>query len=537
MVFLLQHLLEDSAAKFPDRVALSYQGSTITYKRMNVLANQLGHILQKSGAQRGDRIGIYLEKSIDAVVAILGILKAGAVYVPLDPAAPALRVAYIVENCGITCLITSPKRAESIDQMFTQKCPLTTVILMQEDDSSISQQPLSQPAFNTISYQEIVNCPEAKPPVIDTIWTDLAYILYTSGSTGNPKGVIISHLNALTFINWAADTFDFSENDVFSSHAPLHFDLSIFDIFVALQAGAEIAIVPEEISYFPFRLVEWIHENRISTWYSVPSILTMMLLKGGLGRFKFEPLRYIIFAGEVFPVKYLKSLMSALPSADYYNLYGPTETNVITYYHVPRLAPELNTPIPIGIPCANMQLFILDNDGALVSETGKEGELYARGTMVARGYWGNSAKTNEVFLDRFNGAHFGERIYKTGDIVKQDEEGNLLFVGRRDHMIKSRGYRIELGEIENVLYNHPSIKEVAAIAVPEEEIGNRIKAFVSLKEGEAFEPAVFRSHCAKYLPKYMIPEAFEFCEALPKTSTGKVDKKVLADSVLGRMAK
>jgi amino acid adenylation domain-containing protein len=287
----------------------------------------------------------------------------------------------------------------------------------------------------------------ANAPGLLRVETDLAYILYTSGSTGTPKGVMISHRNSLGFVEWVADTFEVSPDDRLSSHAPLHFDLSILDVFVAMKSGASLALVPDGTSTFPLRLAQWMESNAISIWYSVPSILTLLLLKGRLDRVDLGRIRLLIFAGEVFPTKYLRDLMRALPRATFVNLYGPTETNVITWFRVPPLADDQNEPIPIGWPCANTDIFVVDEEGRRVTEPGRKGELYARGVTVAQGYWGDPEKTGRSFIQNPFQPHFPDRAYRTGDIVSLDEAGCYRLIGRRDRMIKSRGHRIEPGEI------------------------------------------------------------------------------------------
>jgi acyl-coenzyme A synthetase/AMP-(fatty) acid ligase len=223
--------------------------------------------------------------------------------------------------------------------------------------------------------------------------------------------------------------------------------------------------------------------------------------------------------------------MTVLPQAEFYNLYGPTETNVITCYKVPPLQPDRVKPIPIGRACANADLFVLTEDGKVVRGPGQTGELYARGPILAEGYWGDAEKTAKSFVQNPLQPNFGECAYKTGDLVTLDEEGNFEFLGRRDHMIKSRGYRIELGEIETVLYSHSNVKNVAAVASPDELIGNRIVAFVVLNEPGACTAEDLQRYCAERIPSYMIPEAVEFRNDLPKTSTGKIDRPALIRSL------
>ncbi|HEU5320068.1 MAG TPA: AMP-binding protein, partial [Methylomirabilota bacterium] len=263
----------------------------------------------------------------------------------------------------------------------------------------------------------------------------------------------------------------------------------------------------------------------ITVWYSVPSALTLLLLRGQLERFPFPALRAVLFAGEVFPVKYLRALMQAVPRPAYYNLYGPTETNVCTFYRVPPLAEDRVKPIPIGRACANAEVFAVDERGQR-SAPGAEGELYVRGSLVTRGYWGDPERTARVLVPNPLETRFEEKVYRTGDIVTLDDEGNYVLVGRRDHMVKSRGYRIELGEIETALYGHPQVREAVVIPVPDELVGARLHAAVVTAAPVTAEE--LQRHCAAVLPAYMVPETVEFREALPQTSTGKIDRTRLA---------
>lgn len=523
MIFLLQHLLIDSANKYPDKEAVVSGEEKITYRDLDENTNKLASVLKENGVKRGDRVGIYLHKSIQAVISIHGVLKSGAIYVPLDPYAPPSRLDYIIKNCGIKCLLTSASKREVLTKIFSEVNPVEFVILT--DNVGITGEKVLP--VKTISWMDIIDRKETTPPENSAIETDLAYILYTSGSTGTPKGVMISHLNAMTFINWAYDAFRIISEDRLSNHAPLHFDLSIFDIFVAFKAGATLVLVPDGISLFPVTLADWIESNRISVWYSVPSVLSMLVLHGRLDRHRFQKLRAILFAGEVFPVKYLRTLMSLIPHADYYNLYGPTETNVITCYKVREIPSDQIKPIPIGKACANTEVFALKDDDTMVTRPGEVGELYARGSCVAQGYWGDPEKTRRSFSINPLRSYFQEKIYRTGDLVTLDEEDNYIYTGRIDNMIKSRGYRIELGEIESVLYSHPEVREAAVVAIPDEVIGNRIKAFVVLQNKQSVDSSELRIFCSERIPKYMIPEMIEFRESLPKTSTGKIDKKDL----------
>jgi acyl-coenzyme A synthetase/AMP-(fatty) acid ligase len=297
----------------------------------------------------------------------------------------------------------------------------------------------------------------------------------------------------------------------------------VFDLYAAAEASATVILVPPKALLFPVELRRFIDLEAISVWYSVPSALTMLVTRGALEAGAFPQLRTILFAGEVFPMKYLLRLQDILPQVRFYNLYGPTETNVCTWYEVPSFA-EGNAPtaIPIGRPISGVEAFAVDEGGALVAR-GTVGELYVGGPTVMHGYWGDPERTAQAFVEQD-----GSRVYRTGDLVQEDEDGNFLFLGRRDAQIKSRGYRIELGDIEAALYEHPLVVECAAVPVPDELVTNRIRAVVAtrlpLREADLVE------HCRSLLPRYMIPESFEFRDELPKSSTGKIARKLLQEA-------
>ncbi|MDZ7364010.1 MAG: amino acid adenylation domain-containing protein [candidate division KSB1 bacterium] len=521
MAYILPQLLMETAPRYPEKAAVVFQNDALSYAALDELSNRLAHALKMSGVQRGDRVGIYLNKTIPAIISIFGILKADAVYVPLDPYAPVKRLSYIIKNCGIQCLLSAAYKMEAVAQMLDGESPLRRVILT--DVVPFSAAPAG---LEVMPWEKVMRAPGTAPE-LKSIETDLAYILYTSGSTGDPKGVMISHLNAFTFINWAHGMIKVQPEDRVSNHAPLHFDLSIFDIFAAIKAGATLCLVPAETAKFPVKLAEWISQQRISVWYSVPSAWVHMLNHGQMEKVDFSKLRAIIFAGEVFPTKHLRCLMEKIPQADYFNWYGPTETNVITCYQVKSLAPDQNAPVPIGKACANMEVFALDDEGRLVVDAGVEGELYGRGAGVAQGYWGDPAKTGKLFLRNPLQPHYDDRVYRTGDLVKLDAEGNYLYLGRRDHQVKVQGYRIELGEIETALLSHPEVEEAAVVALQNAEQTTFLKAFVVPRNGRELSVIDLKRHCSKHVPKYMIPEMVEIRQTLPKTSTGKTDKKLL----------
>jgi amino acid adenylation domain-containing protein len=353
----------------------------------------------------------------------------------------------------------------------------------------------------------------------------LSYILYTSGSTGRPKGVIHTHASALSFVDWCSEVLRPTADDRFSSHAPFHFDLSILDIYVPIKHGATLVLIGEELGKHPQKLADAISQKKLTVWYSTPSILRLLLQFGRLSGLDYSSLRLVLFAGEVFPVKYLTELKSIWSHPTFFNLYGPTETNVCTYLEVPTEIPQDRTePYPIGFVCSNDRARVVDNAGRDVPR-GQEGELYVSGGSVMKGYWNLDERTAQAFqIDTH-----GELWYKTGDIVVQQEDGAYGFMGRRDRMVKKRGYRVELGDIEAALYEHPSIAEAAVVALPQDGEGVRIQAFVAWS-GE-MRPSLIeiKRFCSENLPLYMIPDQFSFQTSLPKTSTDKIDYQKLVE--------
>jgi len=536
MAYLLPHLLTERAALAPGLPAVAAGERSLSYEELDRLSNQVARALFAQGVAPGDRVGILAPKSAASVVAVFGVLKAGACYVPLDPRSPAERLAAIMRASGVAVVLadeaTAPRAAAMADAVpGLRGLVMTGPQWGPEGGSTPGTRPPDlavRPALTVLPWDAVRAEPDGPLGRDQAIETDLAYILYTSGSTGTPKGVMISHRASLTFCAWAAACAGLREQDRVCSPAPLHFDLSVFDIFASCLAGACMVVLPEQMTTFPARLAEWMQRERISVWYSVPSILTMLATYGNLRGFDLSALRAIVFAGEVFPVKHLTRLMAELPGARYLNWYGPTETNVCTWYEVPPGAGDPISPIPIGRACANMEVFAVTSDGRRVSKPGDEGELYVRGPGLMHGYWGQPDKTRQVLGRNPFQEAYDEPAYRTGDLVTVDEEGNYVFLGRRDGMVKTRGYRVELGEVEAALYAHPAVREAVVLPVPDEILGNRLRAVISADGSPGLTRQEVLEHCLRRLPGYMVPDVVEFCEALPRTSTGKVDRTQLA---------
>lgn len=502
----LRDLVRQSAQRRPDAMAVSGPDIRLTYSELDRLANRCTHALAELGVRRGDRVGIWLPKSARAVAVMQAVLRLSAVYVPLDPLSPTERIRTIIQDCEMRVLVCTQKRAEAVLTDDVQHVACICV------DGSSPGMP----------WDKLLAFPETVAPEQPTTESDVAYILYTSGSTGTPKGVCISNQNALAFVEWAAQTLEATSADHFANHAPFHFDLSVLDLYVAFYVGATTYLIPDAMAFMPQQLVAFLVQNTITVWYSVPSVLILMMEQAGLLEVPAPSLalRSILFAGEPFPLKHLRRLYTHFrQDMRFFNLYGPTETNVCTAYEVTHLPESWKKPVPIGKACSGDRVWAQKEDGTEVSQPGDEGELMVAGPTVMVGYWGKPAQ--------------GNTPYATGDLVQLLDDGNYAYVGRRDHQVKIRGYRIEPGDIEAALQEHPAIHE-AAVTVRGSGLQARLVAFiVPATDGKREEQPLpslleIKRHCAERLPRYMIVN--EVCPrtALPRTRNGKMDRLALA---------
>jgi amino acid adenylation domain-containing protein len=524
----LSQLLERAAAWRPDHPAVEDEsGRRLSYAELLRSADRVATRLSRWGTGRGDRVGLWLPKGLEAVAAIHGVLRAGAAYVPVDPTGPAVRSAAILAAAGVKAAVVGAALAPGLRAAWSGGSPLPRLILVGAEAA-----PPGAIAPGDAPWAEVVADDAPAPLDPPRAADDLAYILFTSGSTGQPKGVMLSHANAHTFLDWCARALGpFEQDDRFSAHAPLHFDLSVFDLFMSCRSAATLVLIGERLGKDPVRLCDFLAERRIRVWYSAPSILALLVGYGDVDRLGGAEPRLVLFAGEVFPIAALRRLRTAWPAARMWNLYGPTETNVCTAYPIPATIPaDRQAPYPIGRVCRPLRARVVDAHGRAVSP-GTIGELVIAGPGVMRGYFGQPELTERAFLRDDDGTHW----YRTGDLVSDDGTGCYEFHGRGDRMVKKRGYRIELGEIESALYRHEGVDRAGVVARADDS-GVAIEAFVALKPGAKKSIIAMKRHCAVYLPHYMVPDAITFLEGLPVTSSDKVDYPRLKSLAAGEGA-
>lgn len=489
----LAHLLKNTAQAFPDNQAVFYEGQALDYAHLDDLSDRLAQGLCDLGVQADDRVGLWMPKSLCAVIAIFAILKAGAAYVPISELAPPNRVGFVAGDCNMKVLLTDHDGVDRLgDASVAGAVPVAVDMAMLEALVGRMERPAAEPSR-------------------------LAYLFYTSGSTGVPKGVMVTHDAALNFVNWASTRFGIGPDDRLASLAPLSFDLSVLDIFAAVHTGACVHMISSARMIFPTSLSRYIQEHAITIWYSVPAVLARLASHGRLDKHSMASLRHVLFAGETFPVAQLETLMQAVPDARFHNLYGPTETNVVSHFEIDRLEGDA---IPIGRPCAGNIFAIIAEDGT-VATGAATGELLVSGPSLMQGYCNLPDLTQARLVPL---ARTGNALaYRTGDRVRRDDNGVYHFLGRLDDMIKSRGVRIEPGEIESVLLRQPSVEEAIVLGRPDPDIGHRLVAIVVLED--VVPDTELITYCRDFLPTYMVPSEFlQSSTGLPRTATGKIDR-------------
>jgi long-chain acyl-CoA synthetase len=503
---LVNHFLEHSAQRLPDKTALIHQGQRLSYGEINAMADRVAHCLLNRNIERGDRVAVFMDNSIEAVIALFGILKAGAAFMMINHTTKAEKLEYILNNSKAKGLITQGIRSALVASV---NCPtLKTIIATDPQDSVLPAIPFA----GIVTTMEQFSAP---PRLIDL---DLASIVYTSGSTGNPKGVTLSHLNMVSAAHSITTYLENAENDIIMNVLPLTFDYGLYQILMGFRMGATVVL--EKSFTYPAQVLKTMIAEKVTGFPGVPTIFAMLLQMKDLGKYDFSALRYITNTAAALPVSHIKKLRELFPQARLYSMYGLTECKRVSY-----LPPEEldKRPTSVGKGMPNEEIYIVNEAGERVGPH-EVGELVVRGANVMLGYWEMPEATAKCLKQ---GAYPGERVLHTGDLFKMDEEGFFYFVARKDDIIKCKGEKVSPKEVENILYSLDGIVEAAVVGVPDEIFGQAVKAFVSLEKGSLLTPKDILKYCSEHLENYMIPKYVEVRDSLPKTATGKISKKTL----------
>lgn len=516
---LVHGLLENSATRLPDKVALICDGQRLTYGQLNSLSSRIATSLGDLGVRRHDRVVIFLENSVEAVIALFAVLKAGAAFVILNPGMKAPKLNFILKDSGARAIITHAAKAPVVRESIADAPDLIQVVWCQGEGREAVSELQSPAGKRTVSWHDLIRNPEpGAARTVRTIDVDLATIIYTSGSTGEPKGVVSTHYNMVAAATSITTYLANKEDDIILSTLPLSFDYGLYQIIMVTLFGGTVVL--EKSFGFPYRVIERLVQERVTGFPIVPTMVAILLQMENLGRFNFSSLRYMTNTAAALPLSYIDRLRSLFPQVTLFSMYGLTECKRVSY-----LPPEEldRRPGSVGIPIPNEEVFIVDENGEEVG-AGKVGELVVRGLNVMQGYWNRPEETARTFRP---GRYRGETLLYTGDLFRCDEEGFLYFVARKDDLIKTRGERVSPKEVENALCALEGVVECAVIGVPDEILGQAIKAFVVCDgNGRVSEERVL-AHCSKSLEPFMIPKYVEFRESLPKSASGKIDRKSL----------
>lgn len=501
MITLVQQWFDASARRFPDKVAVACQGESITYGALDRATNARARDLAGRGLARGSFVPIFIKKSVNAIQAILSVLKADCAYVPIDVTTPARRMQEILAATRARFVLVDAASAPKLRELLPDLAGVEFVDV--GADPGASDEPI---AYRNLSI-------------------DVAYTLFTSGSTGTPKGVMISHDMILDYIEWCVETYALTDRDVVANHAPLYFDNSTFDLYTAFKTGASLHLVHDEMNLMLTKLVSWLQKREITTFFCVPSVMTILEKSGRLVPGALPKLRHVIAAGEVLHPDVLRRWMELYPHVQFTNMYGPTEITVDCNFHVVRSMPAADaTAIPIGRARRNMEVFVRQPDGSLADHPGAEGEIVVRGRSVSYGYLNDPEKTRAAFFQNPRHDLFPDRLYATGDLARIDAEGAFLFLGRRDQQIKYMGNRIELGEIEAMLLKAPGVVDGVVLFHDAPATADKcIGALVQLQPGAS--KADVQAELQQRLPGYMVPRKITVVADLPRTPNGKADRR------------
>ncbi len=514
---LVENFLEQSAEKFPEKEALVCDFSRLTFAKIESFANSLAQGLIAEGVKRQERVVVFLEPSVEAIVSIFAILKAGAIFVVLNPQIKSEKAVYILNDCEAKLLITDSNHLLEINDRLKDCKSLGSIVVVDFESS-----PWGGDRSNTkkiISYNELIKSFPPVRPSKCSIDIDLASLIYTSGTTGFPKGVMLTHLNIISAANSITQYLENTSADIILNLLPLSFDYGLYQVLMAFKFSGKI--IQEKNFLYPYRIIELLLKEKVTGFPIVPTIAAILLRMKNLEKYDFPHLRYITSTAQVLPPNHIIHLQRIFPKAKIYSMYGLTECKRVSY-----LPPEelQRRPSSVGKPMPNTEVYLVDPAGRKIEEPHKIGELVVRGANVMKGYWNLPEETDAVLKP---GPIPGEKVLYTGDLFEMDEEGFLYFVGRKDDLIKVGGERVSPKEVENVLHSIGGVSEAAVIGVEDEILGQAIKAFVVFQEGYKLNKEEIIKYCSRHMEIFMVPKYVEIVKELPKSLHGKVKKREL----------
>lgn len=510
---LLQEFLERSCEKLPDKTALVTGSQRMTYAQIEESANRLARALSSEGVEYGDRVVVFLDNCAEAVVSVFGILKADAVFVLLNPTMKSEKLAWVLNNCRARALISSVSKLEVVSAAARSVPSISCIVLVGKPEVQERERLVVR------WWEEIQTCMPKERPGRKAIDIDLASLVYTSGTTGNPKGVMLTHTNMVSASTSITTYLENREDDIILDVLPLSFDYGLYQVIMAAQFGGTVVL--EKSFLYPYAVITRLKEEKVTGFPIVPTISAILLQMQELKKESFPHLRYITNTAAALPPSHIRGLREIFPGAKIYSMYGLTECKRVSY-----LPPEEldRRPTSVGKGMPNEQVYLVDDQDRLITEPEVVGQLVVRGANVMMGYWELPEETAKVLKP---GRWPWERVLYTGDLFKMDKDGFLYFVSRGDDIIKSRGEKVSPKEVENVLYEHPDVVEAAVVGVSDDTLGEAIKAYVVLRKGSSVTEKEIVAHCMKHLEDFMVPKYVEFRDELPKTETGKITKKGL----------
>lgn len=511
----VEEFVRRSAALRREKVALVAGAKRITFEELDAASDRLAYAMSQRGVSRGERVVIFADNSWEAVVGIFAVLKAGAIFTPINPSTKSDKLTYIINNCRAVAILTQARLLPVVTAALADAPSVTLTIVAD------AHEPLTLPG--AVRLEEIVAASGARPLTIHGgIELDLAMLIYTSGSTGLPKGVMMTHQNIVAAATSITTYLENTCDDIILNVLPISFDYGLYQVLMAAMVGATLVL--EKSFAFPNQIFDKMATERVTGLPIVPTIASIILQMRDFHGDAFPHLRYITNTAAALPPAHIERLQQLFPQARLYSMYGLTECKRCTWLPPSELDKR---PGSVGIAIPNTEAYVVDDDGKRCAP-GVTGELVIRGAHVMKGYWENSAATDHALR---SGPYPWEKILYTGDLFRADEEGYLYFVARKDDIIKSRGEKVSPLEVENVLYRLPGVREAAVVGIPDPIVGMAIKAVVAVESGSGITAQIITRHCARLLEDFMVPKIIEFRDTLPKAENGKIIRRLITAEV------